>query len=93
MKRQVLYIDIILTNNEHKISNWEVFPLSLSDHDCVGYIWKKNHQKYQPRTIRIRNYSKYDPKEFCKQEKIGIVNTNNVNSVKFNVKSSLLGIL
>jgi len=29
-------IDIILTNNEHKISNSEVFPVSLSDHDCVG---------------------------------------------------------
>jgi len=51
MKRQVLYIDIILTNNEHKISNWEVFPLSISDHDCVGYIWKKIIKSTNPEQL------------------------------------------
>ena len=35
--------------------------LSLSDHDLVACVRKVNHQRFQHRTIRCRNYSKYNP--------------------------------
>ena len=44
----------------------EVVPLSLSDHDCVGCVRKLNNRKYRAKTIKIRNYSNYNPTEFCK---------------------------
>ena len=36
-------------------------PLSLSDHDLAACLLKVNHQCFQYRTIRCRNYSKYNP--------------------------------
>ena len=74
-----------------------MFSLSLSDHDCIGCIRAHNCQKYQPKTIKIRNYSKYDPKEFCKeireQDWDVIIQSKNVNSAWTSMKETLLRVI
>ena len=57
-------IDLIFTNNESTIAHVDVLPLCLSDHDCVGCVRKINHQKFPPRQITCRNYSRYNPNDF-----------------------------
>ena len=59
-----------------------VFLLSLySDHDCIGCMRKINHQKFAPRNITCRNYSRYDPdllnKDLEEQDWSPIYNTTN----------------
>ena len=49
-------IDVILTNYKSTISNSDVMPLSLSDHDMIGCVRKLNHLKFKKQTIRCRNY-------------------------------------
>ena len=51
-------IDIILINNEKNIAKSLLMPLSLRDLDFVACVQKVNHQRFQYRTIRCRNYSK-----------------------------------
>ena len=41
-------------------------PISLSDHDLVGVIIKKNCQKFASRTLYKRYYAKYDESSFRK---------------------------
>ena len=36
------------------------FANSISDHDLVGMIMKKNNRKFKPRTIYTRNFAKYN---------------------------------
>jgi exonuclease III len=54
-------IDVILTTHSKNIASIVTAPLSLSDHDLVGCIRKINNQKSKPRTIKCRNYSRYNP--------------------------------
>ena len=54
-------IDVILVNNEKNIAKSLVMSLRLSDRDLVACVRKVNHLRFQHRTIRCRNYSKYNP--------------------------------
>ena len=38
-----------------------MMSLSLRDHDLVACVRKVNHQRFEHRTIRCRNYSKCNP--------------------------------
>ena len=44
----------------HILSTTKVLPLSLSDHDCAMCVRKFNHWKMPFRTIKCRDYSKYN---------------------------------
>ena len=57
-------IDVIQTNNPQVISATKVIPVSFSDHDMIGCVRKLNHLKYNPKTIKCRNYKNYDPSKF-----------------------------
>ena len=59
-------IDIIATTHEQNVRKQMTRPNSLSDHDLVGVIIKKNCQKFTSRTIYKRNYAKYDESSFRK---------------------------
>ena len=67
-----MLIDIIGTNNESNFLYSHVIPLSIGDHDMVGYLHKINCKKFVPCSIICRDYSKYDPESFC----IDIKNSN-----------------
>lgn len=54
-------IDLIFTNRPSTLSKVDVIATSLSDHDMVACARKLNSQKYQPRTIKCRNYVNYEP--------------------------------
>ena len=58
-------IDAIFTNHPQNISNQNVFPLSLSDHDCVGCTRKLNNEHFDPKTIICRNYNSYNETILC----------------------------
>ena len=53
-------IDIIATSHEQNILKTMTFANSISDHDLVGMIMKKNNRKFKPRTIYTRNFAKYN---------------------------------
>ena len=53
-------IDVIQTSKECNISYNVVIPADLSDHDLIGCVRKMHNIKYQPKTIRCRNYRIYD---------------------------------
>ena len=53
-------IDLIMTNNPSTLSHVNAIATSLSDHDMVACIRKLNTQRYEPKTIKARNYSNYD---------------------------------
>ena len=53
-------IDIILTTHENRVYNSIVYPNSFSDHELIEVIRKLHIQKYQPRKILVRDYSKYN---------------------------------
>ena len=53
-------IDLILSNAAQNISAVDVVATSLGDHDMVACIRKINHQRYNPRTIKCRDYKNYD---------------------------------
>ena len=53
-------IDVIQTNKSNNISSTAVFPSSLSDHDLIGCVRKLHNIKYQPKTIKCRNYDNYN---------------------------------
>ena len=53
-------IDIIGTSHEQNILKTMTFANSISDHDLVGMIMKKNNRKFKPRTIYTRNFAKYN---------------------------------
>ena len=59
-------IDIIATTHAQNISNsmTYMYANSISDHDLVGVAMKKNNRKFQPRTIRKRNFSRYNAAAF-----------------------------
>ena len=53
-------IDIIATTHEQNISKTMTYANSISDHDLVGMIMKKNNRKFKSRTIYTRNFAKYN---------------------------------
>ena len=57
-------IDIIATTHAQNISNSMTYANSISDHDLVGVVMKKNNRKFQPRTIRKGNFSRYNAAAF-----------------------------
>ena len=54
-------IDLAITTDKNKISSEIVIPLSLSDHDMIGIVRKRNYQRYEPKTIKCRNFTRYNP--------------------------------
>ena len=57
-------IDIIASNNSSKIADSIVVANSISDHDIIGIIRKMHIKKPTPRTIFIRDYSKFDTENY-----------------------------
>ena len=58
-------IDLFATINPRNISRAVVAESCLSDHNMLISVRKINNLKEQPRVIKCRNYTKYDPKIFC----------------------------
>ena len=65
-------IDVFLTNSPENVVSTDVITANLSDHEMIGAIRKKCQHKYQPKTIRSRNFRNYN-KENAKIE-IGNIN-------------------
>lgn len=59
-------IDIAATTHKQNISKHGTWGISLSDHDLIGVIVKKNNQKFTHRTILKRNFSQYNEENFQK---------------------------
>ena len=59
-------IDIAATTHEQNTSKHGTWGISLSDHDLIGDIVKKNNRKFTHRTILKRNFSKYNEENFQK---------------------------
>ena len=59
-------IDIAATTHEQNILKHGMRGISLSDHDLIGVIVKKNNRKFTHRTILKRNFSKYNEENFQK---------------------------
>ena len=65
-------IDVLLTNSPENVVRTDVITTNFSDHEMIGAIRKKCQHKYQPKTIRSRNFRNYN-KENVKIE-IGNIN-------------------
>lgn len=59
-------IDVILVNNEHRIIDSGVVPMSLSDHSLVFCVLKVGVPKAKPRTMEYRSYKHFDVNSFNK---------------------------
>eukprot|EP00112_Aurelia_sp_Birch-Aquarium-sp1_P015852 Seg3541.2 transcript_id=Seg3541.2/GoldUCD/mRNA.D3Y31 product="hypothetical protein" protein_id=Seg3541.2/GoldUCD/D3Y31 len=57
-------IDIIATTDKTKICNSIVYANSFSDHDLSGIVRKMHVQKFVPKTILTRDFSKYNKEAF-----------------------------
>ena len=57
-------IDIIVTTDTTKVANQIVICNSISDHDVIGIIRKLHVNKYKPRMVALRDFSKYDVNEY-----------------------------
>lgn len=55
-------IDIILTNNPSNITDTDVIPTGIGDHDMVGCVRKINNACYKSRLIICRDYKRYNSK-------------------------------
>ena len=53
-------IDLVFTNVPFNITINNVYALSFSDPDLIGFNRKQNRVKTAPKTIRCRNYHRYD---------------------------------
>lgn len=51
---------MIATTHEQNIANNLTYANSISDHDLVGIVMKKNNRKFTPRRVRKRNFAKYN---------------------------------
>ena len=60
-------IDAIFATDASTISAQDVIPRAIADHDMVGYIRKINCIRSNTKTIRCRNYVKYDHVKMCKE--------------------------
>ena len=57
-------IDMIATTHEENVSKQITFASSISDHDLVGVIIKKNNHKLPHYIITKRNYANYNQQHF-----------------------------
>lgn len=57
-------IDVIMVTDETKVADSIVYSNSFSDHDLIGFVFKKNTKKYNPRRISARDYKRYDKESF-----------------------------
>ena len=53
-------IDVILTNRPDNVINANSIISSLSDHNVIKCVRKLNNIKFNPRTIKCRDYKNYD---------------------------------
>ena len=53
-------IDLVFTNCPINITHTSVIISAQSDHNMIGTVRKINHLKHSSRTIKYRNYVKYD---------------------------------
>ena len=53
-------IDVILTNRPDNVINVNSIISSLSDHNVIKCVRKLNNIKFNPRTIKCRDYKNYD---------------------------------
>ena len=53
-------IDLVLTNVPFNKTINDIYALSFSDHDLIGFNRKQNRVKAAPKTIRCCNYRRYD---------------------------------
>ena len=51
-------IDDVIHTNKGNISDADVIPVSLSNHDMIICVRKLNHMKYNTRYVTSRNYSR-----------------------------------
>ena len=58
--QQEWLINSVFTNVLLNITLNDVYALSFSDHDLIGFSRKQNRMKTAPKAIRCRNYSRYD---------------------------------
>ena len=86
-------IDIIATNCAEKVSDCEVIPASIGDHEMVGCVRKINSRKFAPKVINCRNYKNYDPEtmknELRKLDWSPVFSSMNVN-IAWNIMSNYL---
>ena len=64
-------IDVVLSTHPHNIPFSSVIKLGISDHYMIGCARKLNSLKFKPRTVKHRNYSKYNQQEFVEDLKSG----------------------
>ena len=57
-------LDVILVNNDHRINDSGVVPVSLSDHYLVYCVLKAGVIKAPPKTIEYRSYKNFDANTF-----------------------------
>lgn len=57
-------IDIIFVNNEHRIINSGVIPISISDHSFVYCSLKSGLRKATPKIIEYRSYKYFNVDSF-----------------------------
>ena len=82
-------IGIIGTNSTSNISSSGVIPLSIGDHDIVGYLRKMNWKRFFPRTFFWRDYSNYDPESLCINNKNSNINLTDQSEMKLTLGSLL----
>ena len=57
-------IDLIFVNNEHRIIDSGVIPMSISDHSLVYCTLKTGVRKASPRVIEYRSYKSFNADSF-----------------------------
>ena len=59
-KRSQTLIDLFYTTDESKIADTLTYENSVSDHSLIGINRKVNCKRFVPKSIKIRDYSKYN---------------------------------
>ena len=59
-------IDVIFVKETSRKAKSEVLPVSDSDHDMIGCVYKMNNIKFTGRPIHCRDYINYDPEQLQK---------------------------
>ena len=75
-------IGVVFVKETSRIAKSEVLPMSISDSDMIGCVYKMNNIKFNGRTIRYRDYRNYNPGQLQKD-----VRESNLSQVE-NIKSA-----
>ena len=59
-------IDVVFVKETSRIAKSELLPMSISDHDMIGCVYKMNNIKFNGPTIRCRDYRNYNPEQLKK---------------------------